>query len=419
VTPTTPPQRRPELRLWLDGRLMHDATWLSALTVDERVDAAAVATLTIPASPVEAGGGTWDTQLRGADALDLGMPELRLLTRLTIELSTVAVDDAAPPVEAVVFDGFVTAFEHRFTDPRVPDSTLVVTAMDASCLLHVETVTREWHGRSDAQVARDIFDRYGFAHDAASVEDSGPVRDLPVGTLLQRGTDAQFLRMLARRNGFELYVRPGGAPVTEGTHPRGGVVGHFHPPRTAADGQPDLSLFPADAPTLRDLTVTYGALEPTVVEGLHLDDRTRRLQRAEIDDPGYRRLGARSRHAVVTERLETILGGRPALTPRDLHSDEVPHHLADLSAITRSAYRAADWFARASGTVDAERYPAILRPGRPAAVGGAGPLLDGSWYVRGVVHRWGADREELESEALDRQYEADVTLVRNALEGQP
>ena len=412
----TLPQRRPELRLWLDGELIDASGWLSALTVDERVDAATVATLTIPTSPVEASGGNWDTQARGEDAAALGLPALMLLARLTIELATVAADDSST-VEALVFDGYLTGFEHRFTEPRVPDSTLVVTALDASCLMHVETLTREWHGRSDAQIVRDIFDRYGFAHDEESVEETGPDRDLAVGTMIQRGTDAEFLKLLARRNGYELYLRPTADTVTEGTNPRQSVIGHFHPPRTGATEQPGLSLFPEDAPSLRDLTVVYEALHPTRIRSWHIDDRTRRIQAADITEPGYARLGDRSRHAVVTERLETILGGRPEIAPTDLRTDGVPHHLADVTSMARANYRDADWFATATGTVDCERYPAIVRPGQPLEVAGAGNLLDGCWYVRGVLHRWGADRDDIENEAVDRQYEADVTLARNALDG--
>ena len=41
-------------------------------------------------------------------------------------------------------------------------------------------------------------------------------RDPDRGTMLQRGTDADFIRMLARRNGFEAYVERTSGPVKEG-----------------------------------------------------------------------------------------------------------------------------------------------------------------------------------------------------------
>jgi hypothetical protein len=50
-------------------------------------------------------------------------------------------------------------------------------------------------------------------------------------------------------------------------------------------------------------------------------------------------------------------------------------------------------------------------------VSGAGHLLDGIWYVQGVRHRWGVDPAAPEREQRIRRYEADVTVVRNALGG--
>ena len=70
-----------------------------------------------------------------------------------------------------------------------------------------------------------------------------------------------------------------------------------------------------------------------------------------------------------------------------------------------------------TGTVQSDRYPAVVRPRRPVTVSGAGHLLDGLWYVQGVRHRWGVDPADPEREQRIRRYEADVTVVRNALGG--
>ncbi|MND01437.1 hypothetical protein D3C83_204280 [compost metagenome] len=60
--------------------------------------------------------------------------------------------------------------------------------------------------------------------------------------------------------------------------------------------------------------------------------------------------------------------------------------------------------------VEGLRYPSVLRPRRPVEMFGAGKLLDGTWYVRGLRHRW-------ERDAVVKRYEIDVDLVKNALGG--
>jgi hypothetical protein len=200
------------------------------------------------------------------------------------------------------------------------------------------------------------------------------------------------------------------------------VVGHFRSARTRSGSValPPLALFPHDAASLKDLRVTYDSHRPTRQRSWHVDSRSRRIQQADVREPGYDRLGATTRAAAVAERLGEILSGRPAVEPVDITSVDVPHHAAEVTALARAEHRDADWFARGTGTVDAERYPAIVRAGRRVDVTGAGQVLDGPWYVRGVRHRWRAHRDDPPSaEPVDATYEADVDLVRNALGAQP
>jgi hypothetical protein len=139
-------------------------------------------------------------------------------------------------------------------------------------------------------------------------------------------------------------------------------------------------------------------------------------------------MGSHSRADVLAERLAAIRPVRRpsqpqeaqptgALSAVDIQSADVPHSDAELAALARAELRLADWFAVGTGTVLTERYPAVVRSRRPIGLTGAGRLLDGRWYVQAVRHRWGVDPDHPEVEQSVRRYEADVTLVRNALGG--
>ena len=424
--------RPPYLKLWLDGVAVESlAGSVLALEVEERADEASSARLVLDLSPIGdgTGAGDWDALEYGPFADERGVPSFRLLSRVCVELGFEAADDD-PAVKATVFDGYVTAVEPVIGRNRVPDSYLVLSCLDATCLMHLETVTRTWEGLTDAKIAGEIFTKYGFANTPGdTIEDGGVSRDAILPGLVQRGTDAEFLRMLARRNGFEWYVEPAGE-VHPGTHPGQDVVGHFHSPRVGIEPQPVLALFPRLAPTLQTFRARFDSHQPTRVRSWHIDERSRALQFVDLEDTDLVRMGTQSRADVLAERLGAIqpvkagaatagppsgAGSLPATL--DIASGNVPSSSVELGNLARATLRAADWFVTGTGTVQSDRYPAVVRPRRPVTVSGAGHLLDGLWYVQGVRHRWGVDPADPEREQRIRRYEADVTVVRNALGG--
>lgn len=429
------PQRPAVLRLWLDGVALEQlGDSVLSIEVDERSDEASTARVVVDMSPIATGpdAGDWDALEYGDFASARGLPAFRLLSRLTVQLGFEAVDTSAGSGDvATVFDGYVTAVEPVFGENRVPDSYLVLHCLDASCLMHLETVTRQWEDVTDAQIAAELFGKYGFTATVGdTVQDGGLVRDAVAPGLAQRGTDAELLRVLARRNGFEWYVEAAAGPVQAGPHPGTGVVGHFHAPRVDAPEQPALSLFPRTAPTLRSFRARYDSHQPTRIRSWHIDERSRLLQTADLVDTDLLRMGSHSRGDVVAERLGVIrpvraaaavaVGssageGRPATI--DIASGNVPHTAAEVLALARASLRMADWFVTGTGTVQCDRYGTVIRPRRPVTVAGTGHLLDGRWYVQGVRHRWAVDPDAPEQEQRTRRYEADVTLVRNALGG--
>jgi hypothetical protein len=427
-------RRDPFVRLWLDGVPVDGVErWLLQAEVEERCDDATTFRLVLDMSPIGDGTspGDWDLLEHGAVAADAGVPDVGLLRRVTVAFGLTGGEAARPDVETVVVDGYATAVEAVIGPSRVPDSSLVLTGSDALCLMHLSAATHEWFDVTDADVARQLFTRYGFGVGADSIEATAPTRARDRGSIVQRGTDAELLRRLAQRNGYEWHLEPGTGAVTPGTHPSTGVTGHFHAPRPQGPAQPDLELFPRDDPVVIEMRARWDAEQATRWRGWHIDEVTRRLLTADVTDPGYPRMGAVSREQAVAQRLGAIRpvrsgaavlagggsGGDTQLL--EVAATDVPDDATELTSLARAAYRGSDWFAVARATVRGERYPQILRSRRPVGLSGAGHLLDGTWYVRSVRHRWGVDPEDPEAEQVTTRYEADAVLVRNALGGQP
>ncbi len=131
-------QRQAGLRVWIDGEAIHDPTsWILSCAVEERADEASTFELMVDMSPID---GDWDVLEHGTFADENEVPNFALLNRVTIALSVTG--DDGQDLSATVLEGFVTELEPVFGEDRVPDSHLMVRGMDASCLLHLEAITK-------------------------------------------------------------------------------------------------------------------------------------------------------------------------------------------------------------------------------------------------------------------------------------
>src|SRR5262249_36178465 len=114
-----------------------------------------------------------------------------LFTRLaTIDLSvTIGSGNAIPLIKSYVIE-IGTEFS-----PAPNGSELAVTAMDPTVLMHLEEKVKAWPNQKDSDVASAIFtdSAYGFT---TVVDDTGFSHDENDHTLMQRGTDIQFLHQL-------------------------------------------------------------------------------------------------------------------------------------------------------------------------------------------------------------------------------
>ena len=100
-----------------------------------------------------------------------------------------------------VFDGYVTSVNFDVgSEPGT--SRIEVGGMDTSVLMSLEEKIATWKDMSDSDIVQQIVSGYGVAVQADSTATVHQENDT---TIVQRGSDIQFVRELALRNGLEFY----------------------------------------------------------------------------------------------------------------------------------------------------------------------------------------------------------------------
>ena len=108
---------------------------------------------------------------------------------------------SAPAATQCIFDGYVLSHKLHL-ETGITNSTLTVWGQDASWLMNLTEKVKEWVDVTDADVAgADLRRLRHHARPTRTRDDDSPSHTEDGHSLMQRGSDIQFLRMLARRNG--------------------------------------------------------------------------------------------------------------------------------------------------------------------------------------------------------------------------
>lgn len=246
-------------------------------------------------------------------------------------------------------------------------SVLNVVAMDSTVLMNLEEKIINWPNMADSDIAAEIFQSYGFD---PQVEETEPTRDELEMTTIQRGTDIQFLRDLAQRNGCECYVE---------MNPETGVLeGHFHPPRADQPAQGTLSVNMGEATNVNSFNARYDMLRPTMAQATGLDINTQEEQPAEVEGSSLPTLGR-----------ESALGGDQ---PRRLLLSQTGlSQTGELQTLAQAVADRSAWAITAEGELNTVAYGGILRAKRPVNVRGAGNQFSGTYYVEMVSHAFSGE----------------------------
>ena len=277
------------------------------------------------------------------------------LTNIKVKV-TVGSGSAEPLIDAYVIE---TNTDFSNEPGR---SMLRVVAMDPSVLMNLEEKVREWPDMADSAVASDIFGEYGFEPD---VEQTQPSRQEVDHKAIQRGTDIQFLRQLAGRNGYECYVETNAGD--------GRPKAHFHKERLEESAQGVLSVNMGRATNVDKFKARYDMLRPTTAQATGLDAETRSDQPAQAESASQRVLGGAS--ALGGERPRRVLLSRTGLA-----------ETGELQTLAQAVVDQSSWAITAEGELSTVAYGGVLRAKRPVEVRGAGRQFSGTYYVERVLH---------------------------------
>ena len=263
--------------------------------------------------------------------------------------------------EKLLMSGYVSQIAMHL-DVEHGRSYVEVMGMDATCLMSLEEKIKAWPNKSDSDIARDIFKLYDLK---SVIDDTGVVHNEAAATIIQRDTDIQFLKRLARRNGFECCVR--------------GDTGFFRKPVLSTPSQPVLAAHFGVETNLGSLDARVNALRPVRVEMHQIDGIGKSLQSAAAEIGEQKQLGQ-----------DAALSPLP---PKGVRSkmfvkQEVAVNQQQMQNLCRALFDEAEWFAEVNGEIDSAAYGAILETMQPVPVKGAGEVFSGVYYVTSVRHQF-------------------------------
>ncbi len=258
-------------------------------------------------------------------------------------------------------------------------SWLHVEGEDSGHLMDRKTTFHQTSSESDADIAWNIINNLNsMTADVAATPDSAYKEE--VHSHVQRDTDLNLLRSLARRNGFHFWIT---------WEPDGAATGHFK--SRDLDGKPTATLVVnREDYNIDSLRVTADTHRPSQIVGMQLDLRTKTL----IDG---------SLTLIDTSLGSSSLADVSGPIPESMHLAPTVDNSGAMLARSRGALRDAQWFITATCSTNLNRLCNIVRYHTIVEVQGAGNRYSGKYYVTGVKHIIDA-----------AAYKMELELARNA-----
>lgn len=277
-------------------------------------------------------------------------------------IAVIATPDGGKP--ACIFDGYVLSHKLH-VDPGTTAAELRVWGQDVTCLMNLEQVVKPWT-QSDAAIANAIFDDHGITPATGNLPDDAPEHPEDVRPLMQRATDAEFLRDRARRNGKLFRVCCG---ETAGKN-----TGYFQKPDLAGAAVATLVLNPPGEANVDALDLAWDVARPTEVLADVL------LAAKEPDAGGATESGL---DKLDQRELAAFAGADHAMQAR---LTAVTDSVAELKLRSAALLREAAWFVTCEGETDLARLGHVLRVATVVQVNGAGRMHSGKYFVWSVRH---------------------------------
>jgi len=260
-----------------------------------------------------------------------------------------------------LISGFITRVRPEF-GIGLEQCHLEVWGMDASVLMDRADRLQSWPDKRDSDIATDIFSAYGLTPE---VTDTTVIHDEQVSTIIQRETDMQFLKRLALRNGFEVYVD--------------GDTGFFGPPGLDAEPQPVASVQFGDDTTITNFRIEADALAAADVVMWQIDHMSGEVLEAGVEATEQPVLGA--------SLSSSFLGdGQPVA--QVVVAQTVATGVPEMVALCQGLFDRGQWFVTAEGDIAANDYGTVLKPRATLTLKGIGETHSGVYYVTHVTHHF-------------------------------
>jgi phage protein D len=344
---------------------------LSSVDVEENADLPGAIELTIAVAADGSGDLTY-----------VNDPTFQPLANLAV---VVTADGKSPEC---IFDGYVLSHKLHL-DRGLTAGRLMVWGQDSSWKMNLKENIKEWADVTDVSVAGTIFGDYGIAAapDNAQDTDDAATHTETGHTLMQRASDIQFLRMLARRNGKLCRVACGAQA--------GQASGYFAKPNLTGNPVATLTLNDPAKEMVSELDIEWDVTRPSEVAAGQ--DLFTGSDPAAADETasGLTLLGDRGLAAFAGQPMQAML-----TTTVDDN--------AELKMRAVSLLREGGFFVRCTGKVELSSIGLVLRVGSIVEIDGIGSVHSGKYYVWSVRHTITQD-----------SYIMAFVLVRNAVGSLP
>jgi len=370
-------------------------TEVTSVEVEENVDLPGAVQINLPVNRSEEGDLTFINESRFQPLANLavvvtpsGDASSGLAGAATSAVGALTGSGGGGSSAQCIFDGYVLSHKLHM-EKGTTNSTLAVWGQDSSWLMNLKEKVKEWVDVTDGAVANEIFGTYGITADGENTSDDSPSHTEDGHSLMQRGSDIQFLRGLARRNGKICRVACKDKP--------GQRTGYFAKPDLSGDPVCTLSLNDPETWTLESLDLDWDVMRPSAViarQALFNDDDPDGAN-SDTSSSGLTALGERALADFVGQPMTVLLAA-----PVD--------DGGELTLRAQSLLREGQWFVRCEAQADVARLGFILRAGTVVAIGGIGAVHSGKYYVWSVRHTITADSHKMK-----------IVLVRNAVGSAP
>jgi phage protein D len=255
-------------------------------------------------------------------------------------------------------------------------SFVEVSGSDTSIAMDRETKTTLWSDVTDSDAVTAIVAQYGYVPDVDST-DAGHYETKH--TMVQRDTDLQFVRRLARRNGFIFWIT---------CDELGIETAHFKRPPVDGGAEGEL-IINLESNNLSTLDINWDSERPTSVVAAQLDLNDKSDIDGDVSKSPLRSLGDKALDEIATET-------------RSIHIAAAVDGSGDLQSRGEGALIEAGWFIHATCQTTIFALKSLVRAHTVINLRGAGSRFSGKYFVAGVRHTIDA-----------AEHRMDVELIRN------